>query len=91
MYHWTLGTVSLSRSSFNFIVAMATQTPVANEKNRAMSTTSIDNEKGQEIGQSAEWIDTVAERAYGMSVSQPLPNFLNPWASSLAKHPKSSI
>ena len=48
---------------------MATQTPVADEKDRAMSTTSIDNEKGQEIGQSAEWIDTVAERAYGLSIS----------------------
>lgn len=44
---------------------MEAQTVVVDEKSRNMSSTSIDNEKGHGVGQSAEWIDTVAERAYG--------------------------
>lgn len=50
---------------------MADQLVVMDEKNRALSTTSIDNEKGTQVGQSAECIDTVAELAYGTFL---LPN-----------------
>jgi hypothetical protein len=74
---------------------MATQPPFADEKDRAMSTTSIDNEKGQEVGQSAEWIDTVAERAYGMSISQSLPipliHELLPWQNNPNHQSKADV
>jgi hypothetical protein len=51
---------------------MVSEAVVTDEKSRAMSISSIDNEKGQHVGQSAEWIDTVAERAYGTILTRSL-------------------